>query len=236
LQRKLTEFVLLLKVHVNNTARPDTSHLLSIQSADFSEQTGAGSVATVLGEKDGDVVVLKLLCANIEARLFERGVTAPGVDVVTPEVNSILGVATVEVRSQVLTNRSIVVGSVTDADFTVVLLLDVGLRITNGSLDESASNGVVWLVGDFITRKETESVVVLHHLVDNAHIALVEGGRPSWIVTNDRVFGLGQVRNNVDASISERGHTILVVLGRVDGIDTDRVGLKLLEILDVTLA
>jgi hypothetical protein len=233
---KRTELVLFFEVHVDDTARPNTGHLGSVQSTHFGKQTRARSVASVLGEEDRDVVLLKLLGTDVEARLLERRVTTPRVDVVTPEINRIILVATVKVSSQVLTDSGIIVGSITDTNGAIVLALDVGLGITDSGLDESAGNGVVWLIGDLVTSKEAESVVVLHHLVHDAHVAAGERGCPSWSVTNDGVLGFGQICYNVDASISERIHAGLVVLGRVDGIDTNGVCLDLLEEFDVTLA
>jgi hypothetical protein len=233
---RLTELVLLLEVHVNDTAGPDASHLGSVESANLGEKTRTRGVAAVLSEEDRDVILLELLSADIETRLLERRFAAPRVDVVTPEINGVLLVTAVKVGSEILTNLSIVVGGVADTDGAVVFALDVGLGITDSCLDESAGDGVVWLVGNLVTGEEAKSVVVLHHLVDNGHVALVESGGPSWVVTDDRVLGLRQICNNVDASIGERIHAVFVVFGRVDGVDTDRVCLDLLEVLDVTLA
>lgn len=233
---KLTELVLLLEVHVDNTTRPDTSHLLSVESTNLGEETGTGSVATVLSKEDRDVVLFEFLGTDIEARFLERRVTAPRVDVVAPEVNGVCLVTAVEVSSEVLTNLSIVVGGVSHTNLAVVLALDVCLGVANSGLDESAGNGVVGLVGNLVTGKEAKGIVILHHLIDNGHVALVDGGGPSWVVTDDGVLGLRQVGNNVDASIGECVHAVLVVLAGVDGVDTDGVGLELLEVLDVTLA
>jgi hypothetical protein len=222
--------------HVDNTTGPDTSHLGAVESTNLGELAGTGSVATVLGEEDRDVVVLELLGADVEARLLEGRVTAPRVDVVTPEVDGLLALSTVEEAGEVLTNVSIVVGSISNTDGTVVLGLDVSLGVADCSLDESAGQRVVRLVGHLVTGKETESVVVLHQLIDDVGVTGEEGSGPLRLLTVDRVARLGQVSNDVDASISESVHAVLVVLLGVDGIDTNCVGLELLEVLDVALA
>ena len=222
--------------HVDNTTGPDTSHLGAVKSTNFGEFAGAGSVAAVLGKEDRDVVLLELLGADVEAGLLERRITAPRVDVVAPEVNGVLALSAIEEAGEVLTDVSIIVGSISDTDGAVVLGLDVGLSVTDCCLDESAGERVVGLVGHLVTGEETESVVVLHQLVDDAGVTGEERRGPLCLVTVDRVAGLGQVCHNVDAGIGEGVHAVLVVLLGVDGIDTDRVGLELLEVLDVALA
>jgi hypothetical protein len=232
----LTKHVCLLEVHVHNASRPDTRHLLAVQSTDLSEETRTGSVATIFGEKDGDVVLLELLGSDVKARLLERRVTAPRVDVVAPKVDGGLLVTTIKVRGQVGTDISVVVGGIADTNLTVVLALDVGLGVADSRLDKSASHGVVGLVGNLVASEETHGVVVLHQLINHARVALIGLGCPSWVVSDDRVSRLRQVCNDVDASISEGVHACLVVRGRVDGVDTDGVCLDLLEVLDITLA
>lgn len=150
----LTVVVLLLEVHVDNTTGPDTSHLGTVDSLNLGEDTGRGIVATVLSEESGDVVGLELLCPDIVSRLLEAGLSAPRVDVVTPEVDGLHSRSAVEVVSQVVTDLGIIVGSVTNTDLSVTLRLDVSLGITDRGLDEGTGVGVVSLVGDFVTSKE----------------------------------------------------------------------------------
>ena len=233
---KLTELVLLFKVHVDDSTRPDASHLLAVKSTDFGEETRARGVAAVLSEEDWHIVLLELLGADVKARLLERRLTAPGVDVVAPEVDRGFLVTAVEISGQVGTNVGVIVGSIADTNLAVVLALEVGLGVTDSRLDESASNGVVGLVGDLVTSEETEGVVVLHQLVHHICVALVDDRVPLGIVSDNRVLRLRQIRDHVDASIGERVHAGLVVLGRIDGVYTDSVGLNLLEVLDVALA
>ncbi|OSS46304.1 hypothetical protein B5807_08526 [Epicoccum nigrum] len=206
-----TVLVGLLEVHVDNTTGPDTSHLVAVESTDLSELTRTRGVAAVLGEENGNVVLLKLLGTDIKTGLLERRVTAPRVDVVAPEVDGRLAITAIEVVRQVLTDVSIVVGGVTDTDRAVVLALDVSLAVTDGSLDECRSQSVVGLVRDLVTSKETEGVVVLHQLIDDAGVAVVKGSGPLRIVAVDGVARLGQVSDNVDSGISKGVHALLVV-------------------------
>ena len=233
---KLTELVLLLEVHVNNAAGPDTSHLLAVERTNLGELARTRSVATVLGEEDGDIVLLEILSLHVETRFGEGGVATPRVDVVTPEVNSILGVAAVEVVGHVLTDISIVVGSISHTNLAVLLALDVGLGITDSRLDESAGDCVVWLVGDLVTGKKAQCVVVFHQLINDAGVALIELYGPSWVVTVDGEPRLREIGYDIDSSICKRLHAVLVVLCGIDGIHTNSVGVEFLEVLNVTLA
>lgn len=166
----LTKIVCLLEVHVDDATRPDRSHLGSKKSADFAECARLDLVAAVLGEKGRDRVGSKLLGARLVTRGRVAGIAAPRVDVVTPEVNGVGLVAAVEVVSHVDTNIGIVVGSVSDTDGTVTLLLYVGLGITDSSLDECTGVGVVGLVRDLVTSKETEDVGVVGQSIHHARV------------------------------------------------------------------
>jgi hypothetical protein len=235
-QGRLTELVLLLKVHVNDTARPDINHVLAIESLDLGELTGTRSVAAVFSEEDGNVVLLEVLGLDVIAGLGEGRVTAPGVNIVTPEVDSAVFVTAVKVVGHVLANLGIVVGCVSNTDLTVVLALDVGLGVTDSSLDESTGNGVVGLVADLIAGEEAKGVIILHHLIDDTSVAVVEINSPTGIVSVDGETRLGQVGNDIDASICELGHAVRVILLGVNGVNTNGVGVELLEHGDITLA
>src|SRR5690606_24959856 len=98
---------------------------------------------------------------------LEGRFTAPGVDVVAPEVNSFLLGTAVEVLHQRITDFLVVVGSITDGNGSVSLLLDVSLGVANGGLDECRSAGVGGIVSNFVTSKEAENVVVLLEGIDD---------------------------------------------------------------------
>ena len=229
-----TVVVGLLEVHVDNTTRPDRGHLVAVKGLDIGELAGCDLVAAVFGEEDGDVVVLEVLGLDVVAGLGVGRVTAPRVDVVAPEVDGIRAVTAVEVGGHLVADLTIIVGSVTNTDGAVVLVLDVCLHVTDSSLDESAGVGVVGLVGDLVTGKEAKGVVELLHLVDDSGVASVQLVVPLRVIAYDGVIGLGQIGDNVDASVGEHGHALLVVGGGVEGVDTDGVCAELLENGNVT--
>lgn len=114
--------------------------------------------------------------------------------------------------------------------------LDVCLGVTNSSLDESAGVGGVLGVRDLVTGEETKSVGVVGKSIDNGNVALVQVVVPGRVVTVDGGIGGGKIRHDVDASICEHVHTGIVVLGRVDGVDTDSVGAQSLKVRNITCA
>lgn len=132
-----------LEVHVDDTARPDIGHGGAVQGVDFGELAGLHSVAAVFGEEDGHGVVFEFLSARLVAGGLVAGVTAPGVDVVAPEVDALVAVLAVEVVSHVDADIRVVVGGVADTNGTVVLFLDVGLHVADSRLDERAGISVV---------------------------------------------------------------------------------------------
>lgn len=234
---KLTVLVGFLEVHVDDTTGPDVVHLRTKKSGNFGKVTGRWSVATVLGEEDGDRVRAELFSADIIAGLSERRVTAPGVDVVTPEVNSLALVGTaVEVVGHVHTNVRVIVGSVSNANSPQVLLLHVRLHVADSGLDESTGIGVVRSVGDLVSGEETHDVGVLSHVVNDSSVAGVQVVVPCWGVTVDGLCWLGQISNDVDAGVVQELHARVVVLSWVDGVNTNDVGAELSEERDITTA
>ena len=72
------------------------------------------------------------------------------------------------------------------------------------------------------------------HLVDDGGVTGVKLIVPLRVVADDGAVGLGQIGDNVDASVGEHGHALLVVGGGVEGVDTDGVCAELLEDGNVT--
>ncbi|KAI6776278.1 hypothetical protein HG530_000223 [Fusarium avenaceum] len=235
-----TVVVGLLVVHVDDTTAENINHLLLlVESSGLVEDTlgsTAGLVATVLSEEDRDRVVLEELGLVRVTRVLHVALTTPRVDVVTPVVDALLILATVEVVGNIFTDIDIVVGGVTNTQPAVVLALDVGLGVTDGGLDEGGSLGVADVVGNLITGKETDNVVVLSKLIDNADVALVQLNVPLGVVSVDRDAGLRKIGDNVDTGIVEQLHASLVVGLGVDGVGSDDVGTELLEERNITLA
>ena len=232
----LTIVIILLEVHVHNATAENWSHLVTIDGLNFGEFTGLNIVASVLGKEQGDVEVFELLDNGFIARFLVGRVTAPGIDVITPEINGFFGLSAVEVVSHVFADIGIIIGGISDTHGAVILLLDVGLHITNSSLDIGAGFGVGLVVGDFVTGKETDDIGVGSEFVDNGGVAFIEIIVPLGVVTVDGGCRLSQIGNNVDASIVKEFHTLLVILLRVDGIDTDGVGVEFLQERDITFA
>jgi hypothetical protein len=231
-----TVLVGLLEVHVDDTTGPDISHLVAVKDRDVGELARLDLVATVLGKEDRDIVVLEVLGLDVVTGLGEGRVTAPRVDVVAPEVDGLRAIAAVEVVGHLVADLTIVVGRVSNTDRAVVLGLDVCLHVTNGSLDESAGVGVVGLVGNLVTSEETESVVVRSHRVNDLGVTGVELIVPRRVVADDGGIGLGQIGDDVDASVCKHRHALVVVGGGVNGVDTDGVCAELLENGKITRA
>lgn len=152
-----------MEIHVDDSTGPDISHLVAVDSSNLSEFTWLNSVATIFGEECRDRVIGEFECSLIVPGFREGRITAPRVDVVTPEVDSVISITAVEVMSQRNSDGGIIVGSITNTNLAVVLGLDIGLGITDRSFDESTGVGVVDFVGYLVTGEETEDVGVVGH-------------------------------------------------------------------------
>lgn len=230
----LTVVVGLLEVHVHNTTGPDLGHSIAIQGLHLGELAGRDLVATVLGEEDRDGIIGELFGTSLVFGFSVRGITTPRVNVVSPEVNSVIGVSAVEVVSHVRTNSGHIGGSISNTHRAVALLLDVLLGVTNSSLDESAGVGSGDGVGNLISSEETNSVVVLGKFIDNTGVSGKEIGLPRRIASIDRLIGVGQIGDHVNTSGRQELHTRRVVSRSVDGIGTDDVGTQLRHDRNIT--
>lgn len=222
-----TIVVVLLEVHVDDTAREDVSHIIRVKGGGLLEDTAfstVGDVATVLGEEDGDGVVLEEVDLVLVAGALDGVFTAPLVDVVAPEVDGLALVAAVEIVRHLGTDLSVVVGGIANTHPTVDVARDVVLGVTDSSLDVGRSVGVGGVVGNLVTGEEADDVAVLAHLVDNGGVALVESDVPPGVVAVDGGGGLGQIADDVDTGIVEELHAGAVVGSRVNGVGTDGVG------------
>lgn len=115
----------------------------------------------------------------------------------------------------------------------------VVLHVTGDGLDVGGSQGgVAGIVDNLVTGEEGEGVVVLGELLDSGEDGLEVDGvvRLMGVGSVDGVERVVDVGNEVDASVGELGHALIVVLGVVDGVDTDGVDAKLLELGNVTAA
>lgn len=224
----------LLEVHVHDTTGPDVGHVRTVDGLDLLERSWLHLVTSVLGEEDGDAQVLVLRGDVGVAGLLERRLTAPFVHVDTEEVCSDRRVAAGKVVGQVDTDGNVVVGGVADRNASVVHLLDVGLGVTNGGLDVGRGGGVVDLVGDLVTSKETQDVGVVGELVDDSGVSGEQVDVPLGVVSVDGLVWLRQVGNDIDAGVGQCVHTLGVVERRVQCVHSDDVGLQLLHVGDVS--
>jgi hypothetical protein len=165
-----TIVVTLLEIHVHDSSRPNTSHLVAIESSNFGEWTWLNVVATILSEESWDAVLLEFL-----------GISAPRVDVISPEIDGLLRLSAVKVVLQFDANILVIVGGISNTNLTVTLCLDVCLGITNSSLDESTGVCVGWNIGNLVTSKETHNIVILLESIDNTGVGLECGLERSWI-------------------------------------------------------
>ena len=62
------------------------------------------------------------------------------------------------------------------------------------------------IVGDLVTREETDNVVVLAKVVDNSLVTLEQINIPYRVVAVDGQGGLAQVSNDIDTSGVEQLH------------------------------
>ena len=133
--------------HIHNTTAENAGHLVRVQSCRVIPETTLGTtngVATIFSKEDRNREVGEELDLDVITGLSEAALATPGVDVVTPEVNSALLLTAVEVLSHVGTDFSIVVRGVsnTHPSATVLLLVsNVRLHISSGSLGVGRSVG-----------------------------------------------------------------------------------------------
>lgn len=117
-------------------------------------------------------------------------------------------------------------------------LTEVLADITGDGLDIGSGRGGRSIVDDLVTGEESESVGVLGEFLDGRKDILQIDGvvRGLGVGPVERVLGSVDIEDEVDASISQRLHTLIVALGVVDGVDTDGVHAQLLELGDIALA
>lgn len=250
-----TVLVGLLGVLVHETTRVDTGHLGVHESLHLVEGTGVG-VATVLRQavslvslkkvdrayscclQNGDTVVGEVLNLDVPSRLLEAG-AAPGVVVEGEEVGAGIIATAVEVLGGLHAVVGDIGGRVADGDVAKAAGGHVVLDVTGDSLDIGGSQGGVGLiVDDLVSGEEGEGVVVLGKLLDGGEDALEVDGvvRRVGVGAVDGVLGVVDIGNEVDASVGELLHALLVVLGVIDGVDTDGVHTEVLELGNVTTA
>jgi hypothetical protein len=232
-----TVLVAAFGVLVGQTAGVDAGHLGGVQSGDFLPLTGVG-VAAVLGEEEGDAVAGEVLDLLVPAGGGEGRGVAPGVVVEGEEVRALVVAAAVHVLGHLETVGVDIGGGVADGNLAKLVAAQESAHVTGDGLDVGSGLGGGAVVDNLVSGEEGKGVVVLGELLhggeDVLEVDIVVGGL--GVRTVKRVLGGVDVEDEVDASVSESVHALVVVGGVVDGVDTDSVQAEILEVLDVTLA
>ena len=224
-------------VLVGQTAGVDAGHLGGVQSGDFLPLAGVG-VAAVLGEEEGETVAGEVLDLLVPAGGGEGRGVAPGVVIESEEVRALVITSAVHVLGHLETVGVDVGGGVSNRNLTELVAGQERAHVTGDGLDIGGGLGGGAVVDNLVTGEEGKGVVVLGELLhgseDVLQVDIVVGGL--GVLTVEGVLGGVDVEDEVDASIGESVHALVVVGGVIDGVDTDGVQAEILEVLDVTLA
>jgi hypothetical protein len=226
-------------VLVGQTTGVNASHVGGVQGLDFAPVAGV-DVAAVFREEDRLAVVLVKLDLLVPARFGEVRGVAPGVVVESEEIGALIIRATVEVEGLLLDVLGDIGGRVTNGDLTGRPVANIALHITSDGLNVGSSTGVVTLVDDLVAREEKKEVVVAVECIncskDILQVDVVVRAVESGIrLAVERVVGSVSVESQVDSGVIEHLHTLIVVLGVVDCVDTDCVDTEGLEVGNITL-
>lgn len=228
----------LLGVLVDKTAGVDWRHLiLVVQSGDSAESAGVGD-ASVLGKEERNAVVAVGLNLGAPARALVRRRVTPGVVVEGEEVAALVVGTAVHVCGHLVTVAVDISSGVADGDSTVATAVAVLLEVASDSLNVRSAVGGVVIVDDFVTGEEKEGVGVVGESVycseETLQVNSVVGrGRAGPV---DGVLWSVDIESNVDSSVGERAHALVVACSVVDSVYSDGVDAKLLEVCDVALA
>lgn len=226
----------LLAVLVDQTTGVNAGHLFGVQGANLVELTGVG-VAAVLGEEEGKSVASEVLHLLVPAGSGEgRGIT-PGVVVKGEEVTTLVVGTAVHVLGHLETVGVNIGGGVTDGHLTELTGAEESAHITGDGLNVRSGLRGGAVVDNLVTGEEGKGVIVLSELLhgceDVLEVDIVVGDL--GFSTVEGVLGSVDVENEVDTGLGQGVHALVVVLGVIDGVDTDSVQAKLLEVFDVTL-
>jgi len=116
---------------------------------------------------------------------------------------------------------------------------DVGLHVTHNSLDiVGRCLGRDGVEDNFITSQEGQCIIIPREHVHNTEYVLqVQGSvcSPWLLIIQMLVFKRSvDVQNQVDTSSSEYRHTLVMVLARIYGVDSNCVDTEFLEEIGIT--
>lgn len=127
---------------------------------------------------------------------------------------------------------------VTDGNLPEPTATNILTKIPSNSLDIRRGGRRRTIIDNLITGEESQSILILGELLDGSkdvlQIDIIVGLLRLRAI--DRVLGGIDVEHEVDASIGQRIHTLIVILGVVDRVDTDGVDAQFLELGDIALA
>lgn len=187
---RVTVIIIRLEVHIHNTTGPNIVHLLPKQRLDLRELPRLDLITSILGEEHRDGVIPKLFRPLIKPGLGITRLPAPGVDVISPEVDTLVLTPTVKVIRHIVPNVGVIVSRIPNTNGPVSLALDVGFRIPDGGFDEGAGIRGSDVIRDFVAGEKAQCVVVLDELVYDVRVARVQAGFPGRVGAVD---GLGWV-------------------------------------------
>lgn len=191
-----------------------------------------------MGLQDRDAVVAELLNLLVPAGTGEGVGVAPRVVVESIEVGSDSVLAAVHVVGHLVTVGLDIGSAISDGDLAELARVHIRLDVTGHGLDKRSAVGGGIIVDDLVPGEKKKGVGVGSELLDcredALEVDLVVGDLGRSAV--DRVLGGVDVESEVDASIGKGVHALVVRGSVVDGVDTDSVDTKLLELGNVALA
>lgn len=93
----VTVIIIRLEIHIHNTTGPNIIHLLPKQRLNLRELPRLDLITSILGEEHRHGIIPKLFRPLIKAGLGITRLSTPGVDVIPPEINTLVLTPTVEV-------------------------------------------------------------------------------------------------------------------------------------------
>ncbi len=162
----------------------------------------------------------------------------PRVIVESKEVSSFISSAAVHVVGSFETVIVDVCSGISNRDGPVTTSTNVLLHVTRYSLDIRSTRTSVDAVDILVSRKEQKCVVVFLELIDGGEdvlqVDMVVGLR--WLILSKGVFWRIDIQGQVYSGSLECGHTCIMVLAVVNGVDSNSVDVQLLKPISPRLA
>jgi hypothetical protein len=130
-------------------------------------------------------------------------------------------------------------GRVPDRDLAKTTSVDVVANVTSGGLDiGSRLVGILLVVDHLVSGEKGSNIVILGKHLNGSEDALEIVGivRKVRVASVDGILGVVDIEHDVDAGILQSLHTLVMIGLVVNGVDSDCVDAKVLELLDITEA